>query len=893
MAMTSEPHMSASSTKLCQTDNQQLRNRLQNEPDSTLKLLKEAVENTSQQLKQAYESGVDPIELVFARAACIDTIMKEAFSFCFQATSQALSLVAVGGYGRGELHPHSDIDILLILGEPESNETRQAIEFFLMLLWDSKLEIGHSVRTLDECVEESEKDITVATNLMEARHLCGDAGLFEAMKSRTGPDQIWNSQEFFQAKLDEQVRRHNKFHDTAYNLEPNVKENPGGLRDIQMVGWVAKRHFGAEKLQDLVSHDFLTPSECQTLLDGEKLLWQIRTHLHYLTGRREDRLLFDFQQDLARRFGYCDEDNNLAVEQFMQRYYRTVIELEQLNETLLQLFREAILFKDSTQPPEIINSRFQVLNGYIEVRHDKVFQETPSALLEIFLLLELQPHIQGVRASTIRLIRENTHLIDDEFRASDTAKQLFMNIIGQPRGVTHELRRMNRYGIIAAYIPAFDKIVGRMQYDLFHAFTVDQHTLFVIRNMRRLSVPAYAYEYPLASGIFHHLYKPELLYLSGLFHDIAKGRGGDHAKLGALDAEVFCQHHGLNEEDTQLVSWLVNKHLLMSMVAQRQDTSDPEVIAAFARQVGNMTRLDYLYLLTISDIRATNPKMWNSWKDNLFASLYHKTAQALQLGLDSPYNREIVIQETRTSASRLLAQQGYLPEQVTKIWEPIDAGYFLHHSAQEVKWHTQLIMEHSPSKEPMVEARSTETGSMEIFIYAREKPDLFAKIVSSIDQLGMNIVDAQLNNAGEGSKLESFKALESDNHLITPFRIKEVKTTLHKVLQDDNPFVLNTMQRPDRAQKHFRIETEISFEQLPGKDITLLHVTTTDRPGLLARIAKVFIEHNIRLHAARIMTAGEQVDDIFQVTDGFTEAYLDENRCHTLKVDLIEQLQQG
>lgn len=885
--------MSASSTKLCQTDNQQLRNRLQNEPDSTLKLLKEAVENTSQQLKQAYESGVDPIELVFARAACIDTIMKEAFSFCFQATSQALSLVAVGGYGRGELHPHSDIDILLILGEPESNETRQAIEFFLMLLWDSKLEIGHSVRTLDECVEESEKDITVATNLMEARHLCGDAGLFEAMKSRTGPDQIWNSQEFFQAKLDEQVRRHNKFHDTAYNLEPNVKENPGGLRDIQMVGWVAKRHFGAEKLQDLVSHDFLTPSECQTLLDGEKLLWQIRTHLHYLTGRREDRLLFDFQQDLARRFGYCDEDNNLAVEQFMQRYYRTVIELEQLNETLLQLFREAILFKDSTQPPEIINSRFQVLNGYIEVRHDKVFQETPSALLEIFLLLELQPHIQGVRASTIRLIRENTHLIDDEFRASDTAKQLFMNIIGQPRGVTHELRRMNRYGIIAAYIPAFDKIVGRMQYDLFHAFTVDQHTLFVIRNMRRLSVPAYAYEYPLASGIFHHLYKPELLYLSGLFHDIAKGRGGDHAKLGALDAEVFCQHHGLNEEDTQLVSWLVNKHLLMSMVAQRQDTSDPEVIAAFARQVGNMTRLDYLYLLTISDIRATNPKMWNSWKDNLFASLYHKTAQALQLGLDSPYNREIVIQETRTSASRLLAQQGYLPEQVTKIWEPIDAGYFLHHSAQEVKWHTQLIMEHSPSKEPMVEARSTETGSMEIFIYAREKPDLFAKIVSSIDQLGMNIVDAQLNNAGEGSKLESFKALESDNHLITPFRIKEVKTTLHKVLQDDNPFVLNTMQRPDRAQKHFRIETEISFEQLPGKDITLLHVTTTDRPGLLARIAKVFIEHNIRLHAARIMTAGEQVDDIFQVTDGFTEAYLDENRCHTLKVDLIEQLQQG
>ncbi|HHO59780.1 MAG TPA: [protein-PII] uridylyltransferase, partial [Thiotrichales bacterium] len=517
--------------------------------------------------------------------------------------------------------------------------------------------IGHSVRTLDECVAEAEKDITVTTNIMEARLLAGSETLFDEMKTRTGPDRIWDSKAFFQAKLEEQIQRNGKFNDTAYNLEPNIKESRGGLRDIQMIGWVAKRHFNADSLEELVNNGFLLEDEYQTLCDGQHLLWQLRCSLHYLAGRREDRLLFDYQRQLADEFGYKDNEDaprNEAIEAFMQRYYRTVIKLEQLNEMLLQHFREAIIYGDEPGSPQIINERFQVSHGYIEIRRPDTFRKNPTALLELFVLLEENPDIQGVRASTIREIRQSLPLIDDAFRQSEEARQLFMRILSHSRGITHELRRMHRYGILAAYIPAFDSIVGRMQYDLFHAYTVDQHTLFVIRNMRRFSVPEFCHEFPLASGVFQHLKEPRLLYLAGLFHDIAKGRHGDHSELGAVDAYNFCRAHGLKEKQAKLVSWLVASHLIMSMTAQRRDLSDPDVIADFAEKVSTLEKLDYLYLLTISDIRATNPKQWNNWKDKLLSELYNKTASLLNRGLENQQSKLENIIAIQTSALRKL-----------------------------------------------------------------------------------------------------------------------------------------------------------------------------------------------------------------------------------------------
>jgi len=863
---------------------------LKSQPNNILPLYKKAVKEGNEALKTAFENDADAIQLVQRRAQFIDQILIHAFNFCFENCQQTLALLAVGGYGRGELHPASDIDLMLLLDEKESADTRKTIEQFFMLLWDIKLEIGQSVRTIAECINEAKADITVATNIMEARLLTGEQSLFESMLAETGPDKIWDSASFFQAKLDEQVKRHRKFNDTAYNLEPNIKENSGGLRDIQMIGWVAKRHFGAQTLEELIRHGFLTQTEYIALHEGQTLLWRIRECLHHLAGRREDRLLFDLQRQLAQQFGFEDGENNLAIEQFMQKYYRTVIELERLNELLLQLFREAILYADQSVEPEIINNRFQLVNCYIEARYPEMFSEHPTALLEIFLILELRPDICGVRAETIRLMRENRHLIDDKFRHNETAKKLFIDIISQPRGVTHELRRMNRYGIMAAYIPAFDKIVGRMQYDLFHAFTVDQHTLFVVRNLRRLSVPELCHEFPLASGIYHHLPKPELLFLAGLFHDIAKGRGGDHAKQGAVDAEEFCLNHGISEEDSQLVAWLIGHHLLMSTVAQRKDISDPEIISTFAMEMGSQLHLDHLYLLTMCDIRGTNPKHWNSWKDNLLAELYHKTSTALRMGLDNPASRDIAVKETQTSARRLLTQRGYDPEKVNELWRHFTADYFLHHSQYEGRWHTSLILDTTAKDLPLIKARLTERGRTEIFIYTHEHDDLFATIVSALEQLGLTIVDAQIMATDNGFALDTFKVLEEDgNSSDSEYRIDEIVSRLKDRLSSETSPVLSDRPVP-RVQKYFQVETKISFEQLPGKDITLMNIITTDRPGLLARIGKAFIECGIRVHNAKISTAGEKVTDAFHITDNNNQPLLDEDDSQRLRATIIKRL---
>jgi [protein-PII] uridylyltransferase len=867
--------------------------QLSSQPSNILPVFKQAVANGHEALKRAFADNADTIELVHARASFIDQILQHAFQLCFADCTQNMALLAVGGYGRGELHPASDIDLLLLLEAKESPSSRATIERFFMLLWDIKLEIGHSVRTLDECCKQASADISIATNIMEARLLTGNAALFSAMQKATGADKIWDSASFFQAKLDEQISRHRKFHDTAYNLEPNIKENSGGLRDIQMIGWVAKRHFDAQTLQELVTHGFLTQAEHDALIEGQTLLWRIRMCLHHVTGRREDRLLFDLQKQLATMFGYENGDNNLAIELFMQAYYRTVIELERLNELLLQLFREDILYADTNSAPEKINQRFQLVNGYIGASNAEVFKHHPTALLEIFLILEQRPDITGVRAETIRLIREHKYLIDDKFRRSETAKQLFIEIIAQPRGVTHEMRRMSRYGILAAYIPAFETITGRMQYDLFHAYTVDQHTLFVVRNLRRLSVPQFAHEFPLASGIFHHLEKPDLLYLAGLFHDIAKGRGGNHAELGAIDGREFCLAHGKSKQDSELVAWLIQKHLLMSMVAQRKDISDPEVVSLFAKQVESQQRLDYLYLLTMCDIRATNPKQWNSWKDNLLSELYHKTSTTLRMGDENPINREIAVQQTQTSAQRSLSKSGYTPELVNALWQHFTDDYFLHHSPDEVHWHSQLILDASPQELPLIRARVSDMGRTELFIYAHEKNNLFAKIVSAIDMLGLNVVNAQLMATDQLMKLETFKVLEQDGSVPeNDFRIDEIIRRLKKDLGSDKSEPESNFRSRSRAQKHFNVQTEVRLEQLPDKDITALNIITTDRPGLLANIAQAFIECNIRIHSAKISTAGERANDTFHITDQQNQPLLDEDTYQPLRLAIIKHLSQ-
>ncbi|MFP5345067.1 MAG: [protein-PII] uridylyltransferase, partial [Gammaproteobacteria bacterium] len=548
-------------------------------------------------------------------------------------------------------------------------------------------------------------------------HEVGEA----AMRAALAPESLWPPGEFFKAKWEEQARRHHKYHDTAYNLEPNVKDGPGGLRDIQTITWVALRHFGSAHLHDLTAHGFLTGSELGLLQEGRSFLWRIRYALHLSAGRREDRLLFDYQRALAAQFGYHDTPQQLAVEQFMQRYYRTVMELGRLNEMLLQLFQETILYAGESAEVIPLNRRFQVRNDVIEVTHPNVFRHYPFALLEIFLLLAQRPHIKGVRAATIRLIRDHRYLIDDAFRADLRCRTLFMELLREQRGIAHELRRMHRYGVLGAYIPEFGRIEGQMQHDLFHVYTVDEHTLFLVRNLRRFALPEFAHELPLCSEIFQQLPKPELLYLAGLFHDIAKGRGGDHSELGAEDAAQFCLRHGLSAYDAHMVVWLVKHHLILSRTAQREDISDPQVINAFAAKISDDTQLDYLYLLTIADIRATNPGLWTGWKGALLTELYLATRHALARGLDNPLAQAERSEQTRREAQQLLTQHGVDETALQALWRDAGEDYFLRYTADEIAWHTQSILAAPAADKPLVLMRQRSAGGSELFIYTPDR----------------------------------------------------------------------------------------------------------------------------------------------------------------------------
>lgn len=830
-----------------------------------LSLFRSTLEKGHAILKKRFQASMNATEYVHQRAWLVDQVLQQAYKKMFaEAQRPHISLIAVGGYGRGELHPHSDVDILLLLDVELTSELQTTIEQFITFLWDIRLEIGHSVRTVAECHAEAQNDITIATNLLEARLLVGSLSLFQQLQSF---GEIRAAKDFFGLKIAEQQRRHQKFFDTAYNLEPNIKEGPGGLRDIHMIGWVAKQHFGATTLHDLVSHGFLTEEECATLTESQEFLWRIRCYLHLLTGRREDRILFDYQRSLANAFGYQDTKTQLGVELFMKQYYRTMMELRSLNDMLLQLFNEAIIYADAPVVKRALNKRFQIHNDYIEVCHDRVFMNYPFALLEIFLLMEQHPEINGVRASTIRLIRQYRHLIDDAFHRDLRSRSLFFEIMRQPQGITHALRYMSRYGVLAAYIPAFGRIVGQMQYDLFHVYTVDQHSIFVVRNLRRFIIPKHNLEFPLCSKIMTSLPKPELLYLAGLFHDIGKGRGGDHSKIGEAEALSFCQAHGLSDFDGRLVAWLVRHHLVMSTTAQRQDISDPEVIKKFAQQVASSVRLDYLYLLTVADIRATNPNLWNGWKDSLLASLYRKTQQMLSNGLSNVDTRREQVKSIQAAARQLLPDPQNV--HVDVLWNDLSDEYFLRATPETIAKETDTILNHADLDEPLVWERQQTQGITEIMQYLRDRPYIFGETTHFLEQQGLTVVDACIVPTEGQHTISEYMVLSADgSELKDPIHIQKILDGLKQTLnhQAVTPFVPVTRRIP-RQLKHFPVPTRIIFTQDYINDHTVMEVVTTDRPGLLSRIGQAFIACEIRLKTAKIATFGARVEDIFFITD--------------------------
>jgi len=856
--------------------------------------LEEARPTSVNEFRQALSTGAarlkerfareEPVEhLVRDRARLVDNVLCRAWRLHVGDHAASLALVAVGGYGRGELHPCSDIDIMVLLPDEPDRDWQGSVERFLTFLWDIGLEVGHSVRSVADCQTQATGDITVATTLMEARLLDGPAALFHAMQQAVGPDRIWNTRDFFEAKLREQTERHHRYHDTAYNLEPNIKGSPGGLRDIQMVGWVAKRHFGASTFHQLAQQGFLTDYEYRKLLAGQAFLWRIRWALHTITGRREDRLLFDHQIAIARMFGYEDATYTLAVEQFMQKYYRTVMELSRLNEMLLQLFQEAILL-DPEATPKPLDANFQVRNGFLEATDPDIFENNPETLLEIFKVLQENPDLRGVSAGTIRRVRRARTLIDEEFRQNPRHHRLFLDIIRAPQGVTHELRRMNRYGILGRYIPAFGRIVGRMQYDLFHAYTVDAHTLFVVSNLRRLCLPRFDHELPALSRIMQSVPKPELIYLAGLFHDIAKGRGGDHSELGAVDAESFCLEQGMSRYDARVVSWLVRHHLVFSITAQKKDIKDPEVVSDFAGFVGDQTHLDYLYLLTVADLRGTNPKLWNSWKTSLFQEFYEAIKRALRRGLENPIDKEELIGETQEASRALLKARRVRKRKTRKIWQVFTEEYFLRHTPEEIAWQTeQLVKRGIPDKGALVAAsEETTRGGSAILVYAVYAKHNFARVTAVLDELGLNIVDAAITPTTDGHSLDSYVVLENNGTPIDdPQRVRQIEAAISRALSAPEGRAVEVTRQAPRQVRMFSTPTRISFSR-DARNRTLMELMAGDRPGLLSEVGKVMLEAGVEVHTARIMTIGERAEDVFCISDVAGQP-LDEAACQALR----------
>ncbi|MCW8994942.1 MAG: [protein-PII] uridylyltransferase, partial [Psychromonas sp.] len=781
-------------------------------------------------------------------------------------------------------HPKSDIDILILSQEAFSSEDEQKISAFITLLWDLKLDIGNSVRTLQDCFEQGCADITVATSMIEARYLAGSEETFAQLQKIIHKEGFWPSDKFFLVKREEQLNRHRLCRGDGYSLEPDLKNGSGGLRDIQTIAWIAKRHFDAHSLLELTSYNYITHSEYQELVDCQKQLWTIRFALHTVTNRPDNRLLFDFQNEVAELLGYHGEYNQ-AVEQMMKAFYQTIHRVKELNEVLLQYFDEAIL-GNIAQNIESIDSHFQLRDTMIEVKSPALFNEEPETMLQLFLHIANDPRIEGIYSSTLRDLREARRGLTYWLQELPECRELFLMIIRHPRGMGLPFTLMHEYGVLSAYIPQWSRIVGQMQFDLFHAYTVDAHTNKLILNI--YNYPQTKAQYPLAHEIYTYLEKPELLFLAAIFHDIAKGQKGDHSTLGAIDALEFCGAHGLSRHECNLVAWLVKHHLSMSVTAQRRDISDPRVIMEFAHLVRDEKHLNMLFCLTVADICATNEDTWNSWKGTLLSDLYYSTLKMLRRGLENPPDIRDRIRDRQRKALSALSAKNISEQQVKSLWKRFKLNYFFRYNSKQITWHTAHLLKHQDHSQPMVLISDQNArGATEIFVYHKDMPALFSSVVTEIDNKKLSVHDAKILSSRDDFTLSTFTVLEQDGEHIDPGKIQRLKQAIEMALLA--PESVNCQQtRLPRLKRQFKFEPEVTF--LPTKrKRTQIELVAFDAPGILANIGKVFRCRNLILDTAKITTIGERAEDLFIVSTMEGDA-LTEQQEENLKADLINEL---
>jgi [protein-PII] uridylyltransferase len=820
-------------------------------------IFKQELKAAQQLAISAFKENTKAEALLQNLCRCVDGILGKIWkSFDFPKSA---ALVAVGGYGRGELFPHSDVDVLVLLAEAPDSALREKLESLVQILWDIGLDIGHSIRTVDECIIESNADITVQTSLLEARLLTGSRNLFRQLQTRF--DENMHPQQFFQGKLLELQQRHVKYEDTPYSLEPNCKESPGGLRDLQVILWVAKAAKLGNSWKELAEHGLITATEAHQLKRNERAFKDIRIRLHIHAGRREDRLIFDVQTAIAETFGFKTTESRRASEYLMQRYYWAAKAVTQLNTILLQNI-EATLFPQPSVP-QVVNERFNDVNGFIDIANDQVFTATPSAMLEVFLLLAQHNELKGMTARTSRALWHARFLIDAGFRHDIFNRALFLQILQSPQGITHALRHMNQMSILGRYLPNFRRIIGQMQHDLFHAYTVDQHILMVVRNLRRFTMTEHAHEYPFCSQLMANFTQPWVLYIAALFHDIAKGRNGDHSILGMSDAKKFCHEHGISKANSELIVFLVQNHLTMSHVAQKQDLSDPEVIQNFVSLVKDERHLTALYLLTVSDIRGTSPKVWNAWKGKLLEDLYRISLRVL--GGEAP-SKDRELKNRQQDALKSLRLHGLAIDAHEKLWQQLDIAYFLRHDAADIAWQTRALHDRTESLTPVVKCRISPIGEgLQVVVYVKDQADLFARICNYFDGKNFSILDAKIHTTKSGYALDTF--LVTEPAFANNYRdiISLIEHELAEILTQQTPLSPPNRGRLSRLSRTFPLTPIVDLRPDEKGQFYLLSISANDRNGLLYAIANVLTKYKINLHTAKIMTLGERVEDVFLI----------------------------
>lgn len=814
-------------------------------------------------------------ELIENRSDFYDALLIQLWHEMGLSEQQGIALIAVGGYGRREMFPLSDLDFLILVEQIPSPEIEEKITQFIQFLWDCGFEVGHSVRTLQQCESEGKQDITIATNLLEARFLTGNRPHFDVLNELVKNADFWSKEDFFYAKVQEQIERYQRYHNTAYNLEPDIKYSPGGLRDLHLLYWVALRHSGALTLEAILQSGFIYPQEYQQLQESRAFLFKVRFALHLILKRYDNRLLFDRQIKVSELLGFRGEDNQ-AVEKMMKCFFQALRRISLISNLLIQHYQENVLSSNQYSVIHQLDDDFQLINQCLCLRNSRVFQEKPERILDLFLYLT-QYEQANIHSDTLRQLQISLEQLSQKLCEIPAAREKFLRLFNQPNAINRAFIPMHQYGVLTAYLPQWQAIEGLMQFDLFHIYTVDEHTLRVMLKLESFLSQESAQEHPIAHRIFIQLSDRTLLYIAALFHDIAKGRGGDHAELGAEDVAEFAQLHGLDRREIDTLAWLVQSHLLMSITAQRRDIHDPEVVMNFAEAVQNQVRLDYLTCLTVADICATNGNLWNSWKRSLFASLYEFTEQQFAQGMKELLDYSEKSEENRKLAQQILTQDysDIAPIFIEQLWARCPEDYFVRNTPKQIAWHTSLLVDFAEALLVKISNRFS-LGGTEVFIYCQDQPHLFNKVVSTIGAKKFSIHDAQIITTQDGYVFDSFIITELNGELVEFDRRRELEQALTLALQSEKLPALSIT--PNRQLQHFTVQTDVRFLHENKKEHTEMELIALDKPGLLAQVSQIFSELNLNLLNAKITTVGEKAEDFFILTNRFGQALAREER---------------